>query len=146
MKSTLRNSNQFLTEDVLMIFCFIWISWTSLKISCVFYGLRVPFVVSWCKFLKFIISKIFHEIVLAFLSVESKTNILYVNMNFTGNLLLAFGRYCSKVLPEPSAFHLFGATALINNVFPIFFSRWPVVNNSRSKRVSALLFHWFWNN
>ena len=47
------------------------------------------------------------EIVLVFLSVESETNILYVNINFTGNLLLGFGRYCGKVLPEPAVFHLF---------------------------------------
>ena len=79
--------------------------------------------------------------VLAFLSVESKTNILYVNINFTGNLLLGFGRYCSKVLPEPAVFHLFWAPALTNNVFWIIFSRWLVVNNSRNKRVSAFLLY-----
>ena len=44
---------------------------------------RVPSVVSCCKFLKPIILKTFNEIVLAFLSVESKINILYVNINFT---------------------------------------------------------------
>ena len=33
--------------------------------------------------------------------------ILYVNLNFTGNLLLGFGRYGGKVLPEPPVFHLF---------------------------------------
>ena len=38
------------------------------------------------------------------MSVESETNILYVNINFTGNLLLGFGRYCGKVLPEPAVF------------------------------------------
>ena len=53
------------------------------------------------------ILKTFHEIVLAFLSVKSKTNILDVNINFTGNLLLGFGRYSGKVLPEPAVFHLF---------------------------------------
>ena len=63
-------------------------------------GLRVPFVVSWYKFLNFIILKI------AFLSVESKTNMLFVNISFAGTLLLGFGRYCGKVLPEPAAFHL----------------------------------------
>ena len=36
--------------------------------------------------------KNFNEIVLDFLPVESKTNILYVNFNFTGNLPLGFGR------------------------------------------------------
>ena len=70
-------------------------------------GLRVPFVVSCCKFLKSIILKTFNEIALVFLSVESKTNILYVNINFNGNLFLGFGRYCGKVLPEPAVFHLF---------------------------------------
>ena len=77
-------------------------------------------VVSWCKFLNSVISKTFDEIVLAFLSVESKTNILYVNINFTGNLLLGFGRYCGKVLPEPAVFHVLWAPAL-TNVFSIFF-------------------------
>ena len=33
-----------------------------------------------------------YEIVLDLLSVESKTNVLYVNKNFTGNLVLGFGR------------------------------------------------------
>ena len=45
--------------------------------------------------------------VLAFLSVDSKANILYVNIHFTGNLFFEFGRYCGKVLPEPAALHLF---------------------------------------
>ena len=40
-------------------------------------GLRVPFVVSGCQFLKAIILKTFNEIVLAFLPVESKTNKIY---------------------------------------------------------------------
>ena len=47
--------------------------------------LRVPVVVSCCKFLKFIILKICYEIDLTFLSVEIKINILFVNINFTGN-------------------------------------------------------------
>ena len=51
--------------------------------------------------------KPFNEIVLAVLSFESKTNILYVNINFIGNLLLGFGRYWGKVLAEPAVFHLF---------------------------------------
>ena len=51
-------------------------------------GLRVPFVVWCCQFLKAIILKLFKEIVLAYFLVESKTNILYVNINFTGNLYL----------------------------------------------------------
>ena len=65
-------------------------------------GLRVPFVVFCCKILKSVILKTFNPILLAFLSVESKANtVYYVNINFTGNLLLEFGRYCGKV------FHLF---------------------------------------
>ena len=66
--------------------------------------------------------KSFNETVLAFLSFESKTNILYVNINFTGNLFLGFGRYWGKVLPEPAVFHFFRVPALTNNVLPIFFS------------------------
>ena len=54
----------------------------------------VSFVVSCCQFLKAIVLKTFNEIVLAFLPVERKTNILYVNINFTGNLFFGFGRYC----------------------------------------------------
>ena len=60
------------------------------------------------------------------MSVESKTNIVYVNINLTGNLVLGFGKYCGKVFPEPAVFHLFWASALTNNVFSIFFSRWAV--------------------
>ena len=85
--------------------------------------------------------KSFNETVLAFLSFESKTNILYVNINFTGNLFLGFGRYWGKVLPEPAVFHFFRVPALTNNVLPIFFSCWLVVNNSRNKRVSAFLLY-----
>ena len=40
--------------------------------------------------------KTFNEIVLDFLSVKSKANILYVNINFIGNLYFGFGRYCGK--------------------------------------------------
>ena len=42
--------------------------------------------------------------VLVFLSVEIKANILYVNINLPGNLLLGFCRYCGKVLPETAVF------------------------------------------
>ena len=83
----------------------------------------------------------FNETVLAFLSVESKTKILYVNINMTGSLLSGFGRHCGKIVPEPAIFHLFWAPVLSNNFFSIFFSRWPVANNSRNKRVSALLLY-----
>ena len=43
----------------------------------------------------------------AFFSVESKTNVFYVNINFAGNLHLGFGRYWDKILPEPAVFHHF---------------------------------------
>ena len=45
-----------------------------------------PFVFSCCKILKSITLKTCYEIALAFLSVESKTNMLYVNKNFIGQL------------------------------------------------------------
>ena len=67
----------------------------------------VSFVVSCCQFLKAIILKTFNEIVLAFLPVERKTNILYVNINFTGNLFFGFGRYCGKLVPETTVSHPF---------------------------------------
>ena len=67
---------------------------------------------------------------------------VYVNINFTGHLLLGFGRYCGKVLPkQPAVFHLFWAPALTNNVLSIFLSGWSVVNNSRNKRVFAFLLY-----
>ena len=71
--------------------------------------------------------------------VESKTNLLYVNINFTGNLFFEFGRYCDKVVPEPAVSQLFSALALIKNIPSIFFSRWQLVNDSMDKRVSAFL-------
>ena len=40
------------------------------------------------QFLKAISLKTFDEIVLAFLLVESKTNVLYVNINYTRNYFL----------------------------------------------------------
>ena len=43
-------------------------------------------------FRSLIILKIFKEVVQAFLYIESKTNILYVNINFTENLFFGFGR------------------------------------------------------
>ena len=65
--------------------------------------LRTPFLqIISGRLLLPVILETFYEIVLAFLSVESKTNI-----NFTGNLLLGFGRHCGKALPEPAVFHLF---------------------------------------
>ena len=83
--------------------------------------LLIPFTVSCCQFLKAIILKIFNGIFLAFLPVESKTNILYVNMYFIGNLFFGFGRYCGKVFPEPVIFHHFWAPAFRKNVFKYFF-------------------------
>ena len=40
--------------------------------------------------MEFTFLKTFNEIVLDFLSLEIKTNMLYVNIDFTGNLLLGF--------------------------------------------------------
>ena len=66
---------------------------------------------SCCKFLKLseksFSKKSENEIDLAFLSVEGKTNTLHVNINFTENSLFGIGRYCGKVFPEPTDFHLF---------------------------------------
>ena len=59
------------------------------------------------------------KIVLTFLLVESKTNILYVNINFTGNLFFEFGRYCGKVFPKPIVSNPFWATPLTKT-----FSKW----------------------
>ena len=83
--------------------------------------------------------KNFIEIVLPFLLVESKTNILDININFTGNSFFGFDRYSGKVVPKPADSHPFGAPALAKNVLSIFFSRWHLVNDSRNKRVSAFL-------
>ena len=98
------------------------IPWTKpvKQLSARILALGVPFVVSCCKFLKYVILKTFNEIVLAFSSVESKTNILYVNINFTGNLLLGFGRYLRYSTPRTRCFHLFWALALTKNVFSLF--------------------------
>ena len=79
----------------------------------------------------------FHEIVLALLPVESKTNLLYVNINFTGTLFFGFDRYCGKVVPEPAVSHPFWVAALIKNVLSAFSSRWNLVDDSRNKRVPA---------
>ena len=62
--------------------------------------------VSYRKLLRSVISKTFNEIVLAFLPVERQTDMLSVNTFFTGNLLLEFGGYYGKVVPEPRVFHL----------------------------------------
>ena len=44
---------------------------------------------------------------IAFLPVESKTNILSVNIIFTENLFFGFHRYCGEVVPEPAVSHPF---------------------------------------
>ena len=62
-------------------------------------------------------------IVLAFLPGESKTNILYVDINFTGNLFFGFGRYCGNVVPEPAVSHPFWTPLPTKNVLSVFFSR-----------------------
>ena len=46
---------------------------------------------------------------------------LYVNINFTGNLFFGFGIYYGKVFPEPVVSHPFWAPALTKNVLSIFF-------------------------
>ena len=93
--------------------------------------IKVPFVVSFCLFLK--------EIVWAFLPVESKTNILYVNIKFTGSLFFGFGRYCGKVNPEPAVSQSFWAPAFTKKCsFNIFFKQ-------KGLCVFVML-HWFWNN
>ena len=81
----------------------------------------------------------FKEITLAYFLVESKKNILYVNINFTGNLYFVFSRYCGNVVPERALSHSFRAPALTKNVLSIFFSCWHLVNNSRNKRGSDFL-------
>ena len=58
-----------------------------------------------------------------YLSIESKTPMLYVNINFTGSLLLRFG-----------VFPLFWALAPTNNVFSIVSWRSAAANNCRNKR------------
>ena len=73
--------------------------------------------------LKAIILETFNEIVLAFLPGESKTNILYVDINFTGNLFFGFGRYCGNVVPEPAVSHPFWTPLPTKNVLSVFFSR-----------------------
>ena len=70
------------------------------------------------------------------MSVESKTIILYVNINFTGNLFFGFGRYYGKVFPESAVFHLFRAPVYARNDFSIFFFTF-LANSSRNKRESA---------
>ena len=77
----------------------------------------VRFAVSCCQLLETVI---FNETILALLPVESKANILYVNIYiyFTVNLIFGFGIYCGQVLPEPAALeHLHS-----ENFILIFFS------------------------
>ena len=71
--------------------------------------------------------KTFEEIVLAFLPVESKTNIFYVDINFPGNLFIGFGRYCGKVVPEPTVYHPFFSAGIHNKCSFNIFSHWQLV-------------------
>lgn len=77
------------------------------------------------------------------MSVESKTNLLYVNIYtfifillliyiYILDLFFGFGRDCNKVFPEPAALHLFSVPALTKK-------RSLLVNNSKKKKVSAFL-------
>ena len=118
---------------------FIWRQryWQILK--CTLVCLVVSFVFSCCQYLKPIILKTFNQTFLAFLPVEFKTNILYVNINFAGKLFFGFGRYCRKVLPEHAVSHPFWAHAFTENSLSIFFARWLLVNDRRNKRVSAFI-------
>ena len=81
----------------------------------------------------------FNEIVLAFLPLESKTNIVYVKINFTVKLLFGFSRYRGKVVPVPAVSHPFWEPVLTKNVLSIFFSCLHSVIDSRNKRLSAFL-------
>ena len=92
------------------------------------------------KFLRSNILKIFNEIALAFLSVESKTNILHVNINFTGNLFLGdiVVKNSQNLLPF-TVFVFFERLHSQRMFFTIFFSLRLLVNNSRIKRVFAFL-------
>ena len=85
-------------------------------------GPRVPFVVSCCTFLKSIFLQTLNKIISTLLSMESKTTILYVNMNFTGNLFLGFSRYCDKLYLESTVFHLFLCLHLQGMFLKFFFT------------------------
>ena len=79
------------------------------------------------KSYRFVAVATFSEIASAFLPVEDKTNKLYGNTNFPGNLFFGFGRYCGKVFPDTVSLP-FWAPALRKNVALIFFhvtlSKW----------------------
>ena len=66
------------------------------------------------------------------------TNILWVNMNFTGNLFFEFARSCGKVFPEPTDSHPFEHLQSQKMFFNIFL-RWLFGNDSSNERVSAFL-------
>ena len=79
--------------------------------------------------------KTFEEIVLAFLPVESKTNIFYVDINFPGNLFVGFGRYCGKVVPEPTVYHPFFSASIHKECsFNIFFTLAVSKGKNRSNK------------
>ena len=56
-----------------------------------------------------------------FLPVETKANMLYVNINFPGNLFYGFVRYCGKVVSTPTDSLPFWAPVLAVNVLSNFF-------------------------
>ena len=88
--------------------------------------------------------KTFNEIVLTFLPVESKRNILYVNINFIVYLFFRFGWCWGKVVPEPAISYPFRVLALTSNVLSIFFSCTHLANDIRNN--VFVMLHWFWNN
>ena len=71
--------------------------------------------------------------------LESKTNIVYVKINFTGKLHFGFSRYRGKVVPVPAVSHPFWAPVLTKNVLSIVFSCWHSVIDSRNKTLSEFL-------
>ena len=75
------------------------------------------------------------------MSVESKTIILYVNINFTGNLFFGFGRYYGKVFPESAVFHLFRAPVYARNDFSIFFFTFLANSIAVGTKGSPRFFH-----
>ena len=72
--------------------------------------------------------KALNVIVLAFLPVESKINILPVNIYLNGNLFFGFCRCCGKVFPKPAVSHPLGACThkecSLNIFFTLNFSKW----------------------
>ena len=65
---------------------------------------------------------------------------MIVNINFTSNLLLRFGRYCCKILPEPLFSPFLSACTHKKCFFNNFFT-FTVVNNSRNNREPAFFLY-----